>query len=124
MSDRRKFLVAAIVAVVGAIAFGAFSFRREVASIQRRQGLQAAQCSTLVREARELVDEGRELGSQGGDYCRARDRIAQAVSRMQEAQRICRQALDQDPMLTSDAAIARMKASRADLADKCTKQGL
>ena len=121
MSSRARIITAAAVAAVAAVAFGAFSFLREVDSIHRRQGVDAAQCATLVREARELVEQSRMADTGNADPCRAHEMVDRAIATMRKAQSMCRRALDQDPLLTSDAAIARMTASRSELAARCSR---
>ncbi|HYC55128.1 MAG TPA: hypothetical protein VEL28_09345 [Candidatus Binatia bacterium] len=119
MPSRTKLAWAAALAVAGAIAFGTFSFRSEVASIQRRQSADAMRCNQVVQEARALVERGRATEVAGSDFCRAHQDLERALSLVQQAQRLCRKALDQDPLMTSNAAVARLTASRDELKKKC-----
>ena len=118
MSQRALIGLAVAVTVTLALLFGYYSFTLEVAQIRARQQPGAAVCRTLLEEAAALVAAAR-AAERDDDPCVAEKAAATAVEKMAAAQRGCRPHVERDPMLATDAAIARIDERRAQLGARC-----
>ena len=118
MTTKTRIIAVVVVAVILAVAFGYHSFQNELASIRSRQHPGAVVCRDSLNEARALV-EAAKAAEEEGDVCRAESTAAQAVEQMARTQRDCRPHVERDPMVATDAAIARMDERRAQLHEQC-----
>lgn len=100
-----------------AVGFGWFSFLSELESVRRKQDPGAKQCGKLVATARNFIESAQ--GARSDNPCAAEKAQAKAVETIDAAQKVCRRYLDRDPMMTSNAALARMERLRADLTREC-----
>jgi hypothetical protein len=117
MSGHMKAGILVAISFILAVAFGWASFLRELDSVRRTQDPGVEECKKLIGEARAFIESAKK--TREADPCAAEAAQARAVETMDSAQKVCRRFLDKDPMVTSDAALARMEQFRADLTREC-----